>query len=141
MLDGYERHYVQICTATGIQEGLACINIDHTCQSEFRAYLRHISVKNKDRLPDALQLVVDFIWNNMFADSIRLDLFHFVDQNDPNAKLAADNYLKGVFGMNRRGFKWKTVINDPKTGKRYQVMQMNKPKDYEADYKKVEALR
>jgi hypothetical protein len=30
--------------------------------------------------------------------------------------------------MNKLGFKWKTLINDP-TGKRFQIMQMNKPKD------------
>ena len=77
MLDGYERHYVQISSPNGSQEGLACINIDHTCQAEFRAYLRHISVKEK--FSEALQLVVDFIWNNMCVDTIRLDLFHFVD--------------------------------------------------------------
>jgi len=79
MLDGYERHYVQISSPNGSQEGLACINIDHTCQAEFRAYLRHISVKDKEKFSEALQLVVDFIWNNMCVDTIRLDLFHFVD--------------------------------------------------------------
>ena len=113
MLEGYERHYIQISSPSGSQEGLACINIDHTCQTEFRAYLRHISVKDKEKLTEALQLVVDFAWNNMCADTIRLDLFHFINQNEPDAKLAADGFLKGVFGMNRRGFKWKTVINDP----------------------------
>ena len=29
--------------------------------------------------------------------------------------------------MNKTGFRWKTLINDPETGKRFQIMQMNKP--------------
>ena len=32
-------------------------------------------------------------------------------------------------GMNKKGFKWKTLINDPETAQRYQIMQMNKPTD------------
>jgi hypothetical protein len=32
--------------------------------------------------------------------------------------------------MDKKGFKWKTLIND-QSGRRYQVMQMNKPKDLE----------
>ena len=33
--------------------------------------------------------------------------------------------------MNRRGFKWKTLINDIKTGSRYQIMQMARPVDFQ----------
>lgn len=52
----------------------------------------------------------------MLADTIRINLYHFKDENDPNGKLTADNELKTLLGMNRKGFKWKTVINDPETG-------------------------
>ena len=33
--------------------------------------------------------------------------------------------------MNKKGFKWKTLINDPETAQRYQIMQMSKPADLE----------
>jgi hypothetical protein len=46
---------------------------------------------------------------------------HFKPENDPTAPLGTDTEIKTVLGMNRLGFKWKTLINDP-TGKRYQIM-------------------
>lgn len=39
------------------------------------------------------------------------------------------------------GYKWKTLINDPETGKRFQVMQMNKPKDHVFDPAILEARK
>lgn len=31
--------------------------------------------------------------------------------------------------MNKKGFKWKTLQNDPASGVRFQIMQMNRPAD------------
>ena len=64
----------------------------------------------------------------MQADTIRVDLYHFRPENDQSANLSADAEIKGALGMAKKGFKWKTLINDP-SGTRYQIMQMNKPKD------------
>lgn len=77
----------------------------------------------------------------MLADTIRVNLYHFKDQNDPNSKLTADNELKTLLGMDRKGFKWKTVINEPESGTRYQVMQMNKPKDLVVDGEAIARTR
>ena len=41
--------------------------------------------------------------------------------------MAADMEIKTALGMQKKGFKWKTLINDPSG--RYQIMQVNKPKD------------
>ena len=46
MKDGYEAHYIKFERNRGQVEGIACINMDHTCQTEFRAYIRHISCKD-----------------------------------------------------------------------------------------------
>ena len=51
----------------------------------------------------------------------RIDLFHMKDE-DGGEKLQSDAELKNALGMNKKGFKWKTLINDPDTGKRYQIM-------------------
>jgi hypothetical protein len=99
-------------------------------QSEFRAYIRHISVLDKSKFSDALLLATDFIWQNLYADTIRVDLHHFRPENDPAGNPGTDNEIKTALGMAKKGFKWKTLINDP-TGKRYQIMQMSKPKELE----------
>jgi hypothetical protein len=66
----------------------------------------------------------------MQADTIRIDLHHFRPEADPSANPGTDNDIKTALGMAKKGFKWKTLINDP-TGKRFQIMQMAKPKDLE----------
>jgi len=55
----------------------------------------------------------------MLADSIRIDLCHMKDEGNPDSKLQADAEIKAALGMNRQGFKWKTLLNDPETGRRY----------------------
>lgn len=63
----------------------------------------------------------------MGADTIRLDLYHFVDQV-PDAKLSANDFLQTELKMARKGFKWKTLQNMD-NGTRFQIMQWNRPKD------------
>jgi len=64
----------------------------------------------------------------MPADSIRVDLFHMRDEMDTESKiLQTDSEIKDALVMNKKGFRWKTLLND-KNGRR-QVMQMSKPKD------------
>ena len=115
MEEGYDANYLKFESSIGEVEGIALINMDHTCQSEFRAYIRHITVKKRSNFNDVLAQTVEFVWKKMLADTIRIDLYHYKEENDPTGKLTADTELKTSLGMNRRGFKWKTVINDPET--------------------------
>jgi len=55
MQEGYEAHYLKFENPFGQVEGVALINMDHTCQQEFRAYIRHISVKNRANFTEVLQ--------------------------------------------------------------------------------------
>ena len=66
----------------------------------------------------------------MNPDTIRLDLHHYADSEFPSYTLQANSEIKNILMMDKKGFKWKTLIND-QSGRRYQVMQMNKPKDLE----------
>jgi hypothetical protein len=59
----------------------------------------------------------------MHCDSARLNLYHIKGED---GNLNADGELKGWLGMDRKGFKWKTLINGA-DGLRYQVMQINRP--------------
>ena len=61
-------------------------------------------------------------WTIMQADTVRVDLHHFQDASKPDQAMQADPEIKTILAMNRRGFKWKTLINDAATGKRYQTM-------------------
>ena len=104
MENGYEQHYIEI----GDGEGMVMVNMDHSQLTEFRAYIWHISVIDFDRFPEALKLVCDFIWKEMGADTIRLDLYHFLDQV-PDAKLSCNKFIEKSLSMARKGFKWKTL--------------------------------
>ena len=69
--------------------------------------------------PSAVKATNEFIWTNLNADTIRIDLYHYKDTSEPDAQLKACNEIKDALSMNRQGFKWKTLINDPETGKRF----------------------
>ena len=53
----------------------------------------------------------------MYAETIRIDLYHFKDEE--SGTLKANQEIKDSLGMQKKGFKWKTMLNDPATGKRF----------------------
>ena len=66
--------------------------------------------------------MISYIWREIQCDDVRGEIYHFKDDSgqqkvDPNVK----NAYAGV------GFRWKTLTNDPATGKRAQVMQLARP--------------
>ena len=117
MKNGYDQHYLKFTRGKEI-EGFVCFNLDHTWQNDFRAYIRHISVVDKTKFEEALKIAVQFIWENLYSDTIRVDVFHFRPEGDNESNLGADLEIKTALGMAKKGFKWKTLINDP-SGNRY----------------------
>lgn len=75
------------------------MNIDHTNQSDFRAYIRHMSMIDVSKFAEALPMILDYIWQSMYADTIRLNLHHFKPANDDNANMAADMEIKTILAM------------------------------------------
>jgi len=55
----------------------------------------------------------------MLADSIRIDLYHMKDELGLDSKMISDAEIKAALAMEKKGFKWKTLINDPDTKQRY----------------------
>jgi len=128
MEDGYERHYLKIVAfhdGRKMAHGLACVHIDRSYRQGFRAFLRHISVIRPELLPQAVKLTVDFVWRRIHCDHIRLEQFHILDPE--TQKLAAYGAFKEALQASK--FKWQSLINDPITGKRSQLMQLIKPKE------------
>eukprot|EP00347_Sterkiella_histriomuscorum_P021246 403334687 len=122
--NGYERHYLKLINEkTNQQEGIAIFNIDHTMQNEQRAFIRHVSTKNFSYLQQALTQVMDYIWKYVDCSNIRVEIYH--QKDEASGKIQADPDIKNAF--TKCGFKWKTLSNDPVTGKRAQVMQANRP--------------
>lgn len=76
MKSGYEAHYMKIMKGSTMI-GLTCFNIDPTMQTEFRAYLRHFSVKNLDDIKEAVKAVSYYIFDNLNSDTIRTDIYHY----------------------------------------------------------------
>ena len=90
-----------------------------------------------------LFLTIDYIWHKMLADHVRVDLYHVKeedkkdgeDEEDVNDAFSVGSTysvntvgeIKTALSMNKTGFRWKTLINDPESGTRYQIMQMNRP--------------
>ena len=66
---------------------------------------------------------MQFIWNNLDCSNVRVEIYHLKDET--TGKVQADPDVKTAF--TKSGFKWKTLSNDPATGKRAQVMQANRP--------------
>ena len=76
-------------------------------------YIRHLSTLINNELPEALDLVCNFIWSDMPCDNVRVELYHFKDET---GKVNVDNFIKTTYSS--KGFKWKTLTNDPVSGKR-----------------------
>lgn len=136
---GYDAHYLKIVQAN-VVKGILCFNMDHTCHTEFRAYIRNFSLLKIEDYPEMLSLVVDYIWNKSNADTIRVDLYHFKEEGNDDSNIKASNEIKDALSMNRLGFKWKTLINDP-SGLRFQIMQMNRPKNLGMNEKEANARK
>jgi hypothetical protein len=111
--NGYERHYLKL-TQGGKFAGLALTNIDHSAANEFRGYIRHISVVNFSLLQNSLEAVIDFLWRRVYCQNIRVEIYHIKDEETQQMKVDLD--VKNAFA--KCGFKWKTLSNDPITGKR-----------------------
>lgn len=135
--NGYERHYLKFMLSGSKEvQGLAIFNLDHTMQGEFRGYIRHISTVDVSKLQKAAEKVVDTIWKTLYCQHIRLELFH---QQDEAGKFQADPDVKNA--ISKIGFKWKTLSNDPNTGKRAQIMQLNRPSnapEFNKEHRKME---
>jgi len=127
MEHGYERHYMKIVAfdknGRKMAHGLACVNVDQNCITGRRAFLRHLSVIRIELLPQALKLVIDFIWRRIDCDHIRYEQFHIT--NPESGKLEAYSKLKEALKI--VNFRWQNLINDPTTGTRSQIMQLKKP--------------
>lgn len=119
---GYDQHYMHIKNTKGEIVGMALFNYDHTNLGGHRAYIRHLSTLQEEIMPSALQLVIDYIWKHIPSDNIRVELFHYTDREDN--KMKCDPFMKQVYAEKR--FRWKTLVNDPKSGKRAQIMQLNR---------------
>ena len=113
--DGYERHYVKLVDEkTKELRGLALFNVDYTAQNEFRVYVRHISSLDFNQIAKAVEQVMQFVWTKLDCQNVRVEIYHFKDE--ATGKVQADPDVKNAF--TKSGFKWKTLSNDPATGKR-----------------------
>ena len=133
---GYYPHFLKIMNGPS-QVGLLCFNQDHTHLQDFRAYLRHISTTEESLLEEAIKEASSFIFGTLGADTIRVDLFHF-NQGEDN-KLMANAFVKEALIMKKQGYKWKSMMNES-DGTRFQIMQMNRPKEMAAHTAKQEPL-
>lgn len=66
---------------------------------------------------------MEFVWKNVYCTNVRVEIYHLKDEQ--TGKMQADVNVKNAF--TKAGFKWKTLSNDPATGKRAQIMQANRP--------------
>lgn len=111
--NGYERHYVKLMHK-GAMCGIALFNCDQTTPNEFRGYIRHVSTLDFSHIGTAVEQVMEFIWKYMYCTNVRVEIYHMKDE--ASGKVQADPDVKNAYA--KQGFKWKTLSNDPHTGKR-----------------------
>lgn len=108
---GYEGHYMKILKGAEMV-GILCFNIDHTIQTEFRGYIRHLTVNDKEHYAQVVKESANYIFNEINADTIRVDIQHYKATQAEDAKFTVSTFVKDCFGMQRKGFRWKTMINN-----------------------------
>ena len=115
MREGYHGHYLFLVEpGTTLVYGMACLNYDQSVAGSFRAYIRQLSTINAACMPLALEKTVEYIWKHMPCEHVRVELLHIKDEE--TGKTAADVDVKTCFTS--KGFRWKTLTNDPTTGRR-----------------------
>ena len=116
-MSGYDPHFLVFKAhpnSSNIQ-GILAFNVDTMLQKQteriIKVNLYHVSSKNKDHFEQVFSQSLEYIWNTMHCSVIRTSLFHFQDEH---GKLQASAELKNL--LKSKGFKWKTVTNDVRTG-------------------------
>jgi len=62
MVEGYDGRYLKF-EKNGELAGVSLINIDHAWSNDLRAYIRHISVKERENFNDVLFKTIDYVWH------------------------------------------------------------------------------
>lgn len=104
--------------------GLIAFNVDTMVQKQTqkitKVNLYHLStLLGDDEYPAFVDAVLAYIWKHMHCSVIRLSLYHY----EENGKLQVNPMLKNL--LKTKGFKWKTVTNEAKTGSRIEIMESN----------------
>jgi len=112
MDEGYNKSWVQF-TANNKVMGIACLNYDPSLLGGHRVYIRHLSTIVIGHFKTALETLLEYIWTEMPCDHCRVEILHLKD-SEGNTKVDPD--VKAAYAGCK--FRWKTLTNDPKTGKR-----------------------
>ena len=118
MEEGYDRRYLNL-VYQGKVYGWAFLHYDQTTLSGHRCYIRHISTIQMRHFELALDAIVKYCWQEMECNDIRMEIYHIKDVE--TGEQAADPEFKAAVAKFR--FRWKTLSNDPVSGKRAQIMQ------------------
>jgi len=84
--------------------------MDHIHSPEFRAYIRHLTVTDKEIYEEVVKEASNYIFDMTGCDHIRVELHHFKDKEE-DATIKANPFVKDCFSMAKKGYKWKTMIN------------------------------
>ena len=80
---------------------------------ETKVLLHHISSLDENLLEDYVDQGLDFIWRTMHCTSIRINLHHYMQDDEKNPgqqKLKGNEQLKSI--LKKRVFRWKTLKNE-----------------------------
>jgi hypothetical protein len=125
-LGGMDLHLLTLKeTSRGDVIGLAVFNIEsHKVvvqgKTKLKAVMHHFSCFKKDLRERLLDQAMSFIWNHTHCSAIRVNLFHFKENQD--GQLRADPEIKAI--LKKKMFKWKTVQNDVVHGHRSEILEV-----------------
>ena len=101
--------------------GLAVFHVDPTSKLRVRVNILHASCEPESMLKEFLEKVLQYIWNNVNCDEIRVGLAHIEQAGE---KYIPYDPLKNLY--QELQFRWKTLTND-ELGKRILVLGLNRP--------------
>lgn len=112
--------------------GMAVTHIDNTYFAQRRLVILHFSTNDRTKYGESLQKFVEFIWKNEECDEIKISLYYIEDeQNNLGADKQLQEFIKGL------GFRWKQLVNDKVTGKRYIDYLLKRPEGMQCEIPKM----
>lgn len=133
--NGQDPLWFDLIDPTGSKKvGLAVTNVDNTHFLTRRLVILHFTLLDRTLYSEYLKKFVEYLWQNQECDEIKISLYH-IDGEGENNNMGADKQLQD--NIKALGFRWKQLINDKVTGKRYIDYLLKRPEFAVCEIQKV----
>lgn len=79
--------------------------------------MHHVSSVDPAHFERLLSLALEYIWLHLHCATIKVSIYHY----EVEGRLQVNTEIKNL--LKAKGFKWKTVTNEVKSGQRIEIME------------------